>query len=431
MARYTVQMRQLTIEKGWTDEKLGLSNYPIFDPEYREHLNRLIRDHYAFEEIGFETPARFAWMLDVRMREIMPYFNRLYEAMLQDFDPLTNVDVRYEGLSNVIENIINSAVKDSDTVNKGQTSSGTVGTDNSKSNEQDDSNNITTDVTSGTTSGTSKDTASTSNVSAVNGRTENSGKDTITHEHGQHITHSGGYSDNYDYYDAIDGSEDTIYGKGVKTTYNTDVKVTGKTVEADPPNSALTISEINNNNYASKVVMDNNETKKTGYDEEKSSGKDTLQYNDRKNTRKGFTRRDYAQDKQQYGGKDTDTNEAGKNVDTNSTDISNGTAVNDAKTDTTTSDTRAASAHADSRREQNTDRVYTSNVLSDDSRNVIEKLSELAQHFGDTHKNDAWTKKGREGITVGQILAELQEQLVSVDALVVDALKDLFICILN
>lgn len=84
MASYTVELRRL-IEQGY---KLDLDSYPIFDEEYRPYLNRKIIDHFYFREIGQETPDRFNFFLGRTMREIMPYYNKLYESELMSYDPL-------------------------------------------------------------------------------------------------------------------------------------------------------------------------------------------------------------------------------------------------------------------------------------------------------------------------------------------------------
>lgn len=84
MGEYTVSLRYL-IERGY---KLALDSYPIWDEEYRPYLNQKIIDHYYFREIGQETPDRFNFFLRRKMNEIMPYYNKLYESELIEFDPL-------------------------------------------------------------------------------------------------------------------------------------------------------------------------------------------------------------------------------------------------------------------------------------------------------------------------------------------------------
>ena len=63
-------------------------SYPIFDEEYREVLNKKIVDHYLFREIGFETAEMFKHYVNTKMREIMPYYNKLYLAQKQSISYL-------------------------------------------------------------------------------------------------------------------------------------------------------------------------------------------------------------------------------------------------------------------------------------------------------------------------------------------------------
>lgn len=67
------------IQSGY-DIGLKASDYPLFDEEYRETLNNKILNRYMFNEIGFETPARFIFELNTKMSIIMPYYNDLYNA---------------------------------------------------------------------------------------------------------------------------------------------------------------------------------------------------------------------------------------------------------------------------------------------------------------------------------------------------------------
>lgn len=77
------------IEDGF---EVGLTDYPIFDDDYRTKLNTKILDHYTNCEIGFETPGQFRFALNRKMREIMPYYNQLYESTKIEFDPLSTMD---------------------------------------------------------------------------------------------------------------------------------------------------------------------------------------------------------------------------------------------------------------------------------------------------------------------------------------------------
>lgn len=76
------------------DEWLGMNEYPIFDPDYREGLNGKIRDHFMYQEIGHETIEQFRFSMRRKLNEIMPLYNELYKTTQQEFDPLSTIDIR-------------------------------------------------------------------------------------------------------------------------------------------------------------------------------------------------------------------------------------------------------------------------------------------------------------------------------------------------
>ena len=84
MSKYTTELRYL-IQSGFD---LGLNDYPIFEESYRSKLNEKILNHYYMREIGFETAGLFKRYLNVKMNEIMPYYNQLYLSAQIEFDPL-------------------------------------------------------------------------------------------------------------------------------------------------------------------------------------------------------------------------------------------------------------------------------------------------------------------------------------------------------
>lgn len=75
-------------------------NYPIFDAAYRETLETKILRRYYFREIGFETVGLFRHYLQMRMNEIMPYYNKLYSSELLTFNPLYDTDLQTTGDKN-------------------------------------------------------------------------------------------------------------------------------------------------------------------------------------------------------------------------------------------------------------------------------------------------------------------------------------------
>jgi len=73
---------------------IGLSNYPIFDENYRDTLNGKIVDRFLNREIGQESVGLFRHAMRRKMNEIMPYYNQLYQSEKLTIDPLNTVSMR-------------------------------------------------------------------------------------------------------------------------------------------------------------------------------------------------------------------------------------------------------------------------------------------------------------------------------------------------
>lgn len=76
MSKYTLTVKNL-MKNGFD---FGLTEYPIFDENYRNTLNNNILYYYYEDEIGFETPELFKVYLNRTMNRIMNYYNNLYLA---------------------------------------------------------------------------------------------------------------------------------------------------------------------------------------------------------------------------------------------------------------------------------------------------------------------------------------------------------------
>lgn len=112
MSKYTTELRFICENFAGLDESVGYNdveqviansrsqifnfNYPIFDESYRSVLETKILKHYYTREICEETVGLWRLRLNARMNEIMPYYNKLYEAWAKDFDVLHDVDVTTE-----------------------------------------------------------------------------------------------------------------------------------------------------------------------------------------------------------------------------------------------------------------------------------------------------------------------------------------------
>ena len=109
MAKYTTDVRSICETFAGYDSSQGYQSvkeiiamsrdkifdfdYPIFDTEYKPVLETKILKHYYGREIGAETVGRWQLWLDTRMNEIMPYYNKLYESELLEFNPLNDVNI--------------------------------------------------------------------------------------------------------------------------------------------------------------------------------------------------------------------------------------------------------------------------------------------------------------------------------------------------
>lgn len=107
MSKYTTQVRficetsaNLTESTGFNDIEDILdkswnkifSDFPIFDEEYRAELCKKILRHYYTREICCETVGRWKLFLSDKMKNIMPYYNQLYQSELLKIQPLVSVD---------------------------------------------------------------------------------------------------------------------------------------------------------------------------------------------------------------------------------------------------------------------------------------------------------------------------------------------------
>lgn len=114
MSKYTTQVRficetsaKLSESTGFNDIETVLdkswdkifSVFPIFDEKYRSELCKKILRHYYTREICCESVGRWKLFLSDKMKNIMPYYNQLYQSELLKIQPLVSVDrsVTHEG----------------------------------------------------------------------------------------------------------------------------------------------------------------------------------------------------------------------------------------------------------------------------------------------------------------------------------------------
>ena len=109
MSKYTTEVRYicevnagLNYSEGYNSindildkciDKVFDFQFPIFDEAYRPVIEKKILKHYYTREIGTETVGLWKHFLDMKMNEIMPYYNQLYKSELLDFNPFYEVDL--------------------------------------------------------------------------------------------------------------------------------------------------------------------------------------------------------------------------------------------------------------------------------------------------------------------------------------------------
>ena len=96
MSKYTTEVRYICETAAGLTESVGYRGiddvldaavpnifdfeYPIFDEEYRELLEKKILRHYYTREICEETVGLWKLRLQDKMNLIMPYYNQMYKS---------------------------------------------------------------------------------------------------------------------------------------------------------------------------------------------------------------------------------------------------------------------------------------------------------------------------------------------------------------
>ncbi len=93
MAKYTLELRQIVESKNL---KVFDFDYNFYDNDLKQNFEQKFIDHYYFNEIGFETIARFKQRLKARLNVIMPYYKQLYQTELasKDINFMLNKDLK-------------------------------------------------------------------------------------------------------------------------------------------------------------------------------------------------------------------------------------------------------------------------------------------------------------------------------------------------
>lgn len=101
-------------------------DYPIFDETYRTHVELMILRNYYTRELCCAEVGRWKMFLEQRMNEVMPKYNPLYSALLEEWNPFWDTsftdthrrDVQEDEVAK--ENGLTTRVRDLDTTSNSQ-----------------------------------------------------------------------------------------------------------------------------------------------------------------------------------------------------------------------------------------------------------------------------------------------------------------------
>jgi hypothetical protein len=144
MASYTMTLRdyveEVTQDTLVTNErdrieagrsKLFDFDYPIFDVNYKQTFETHFIRHFYMREIGFETEGLFKFYLETWLSIHMPYWNKVFQSELIDFDPLSNTKL------NVTQHKTGNKTNQQDSTLHGSDNGSTTGSNSGTLSEND------------------------------------------------------------------------------------------------------------------------------------------------------------------------------------------------------------------------------------------------------------------------------------------------------
>lgn len=115
MAKYSVELNELIDN----NIKIFPDNYKFYtdDIQAKEEFEMLFKEHYYFDEIGFETIGRFQQRLQARLNLKSDYWKKLYETELatQGIEFLLNKDLK-ETFERTLDNVKTGEEKNTGTI---------------------------------------------------------------------------------------------------------------------------------------------------------------------------------------------------------------------------------------------------------------------------------------------------------------------------
>ena len=192
MAEYTIELGKLVTLAGFD---IGLKDYPLpnflkstSDKEtWRNALNQKIINHYQFNEIGCLPPDRFKVFLNNTMNEIMPYYNKLYEALNSEWEFSTGGTLTEIVTGNASDNHTITKTGNDTTTSTGQHSDTNTNYNLSVASDTPGQMlNIETDIANNTYASNAVKNKGNSQNSGNNSNTDTTTYNTTNNDHNQH-----------------------------------------------------------------------------------------------------------------------------------------------------------------------------------------------------------------------------------------------------
>lgn len=245
-------------------------DYPMFDENYKTVFETNFIRNFYIRQIGFESYGLFKFQLESWLNINMPYFNKLFESEMIEYDPLVNFKVEETTNKNTSRNQDESRTSDKTrntnaeaTINKEQTVTGTS-TESGASNSENES------ATASTTTGSSENSKTNTGNNTLNQDNFNRDLETDTPQNRLAIT-------------TEDGSGVIEYASKIKESSDKN-RQTANSTSTDTGNESSTVDSDSTTSDTAKVTTSLNGSSSSNEDTNTSSTESEVNTENQSNT---------------------------------------------------------------------------------------------------------------------------------------------------
>lgn len=411
MSKYTTEVRyicetyaQLDKSEGYQSingiiekarDKVFNFDFPIYDESYRSVLESKILKHYYTREIGFETVGLWEHFLDMKMNEIMPYYNQLYKSALLNFNPLYDTD--YTTTSN---RDIGSNEKSTSHNTRTDNLKESTSFDNTRTDNLDESTSFDNTRTDNLKEATSFDNTRTDDLSEHT--TEDALRtDNLKEQNVNNNTRTDNLTSKYD------DKAGTEYGHVVDTTNTNDADSSDRYSET-PQGSLQGVQELT---YLTNARMKTDSTNGTG--KETHSGLDST-YDDSTTLNTGTQKNE--------GGYTTDNTGSQKNV----IDTEKANTGTQNETGTSSKDNTGTQNQTGTGDKKNTGTQNQAGTGNKDNTGTQDNDGNETKDFNSTDEYLEHVAGKRGTASYSELIREYRKTFLNIDMMVIKELSDLF-----